>query len=129
MIMELPNKHRTFLDSVKNCLEGIVYTFKHENNFKREIIIGITVIITSFILKINFLEWCIVLLLINFVLVCELINTALEKTVDLYTKEYNEIGKVIKDAAGGAVLTMCFFSSIIGCIIFLPKIINLIKIM
>ena len=125
--MESPNKRRTFLDSVKNCLEGIVYTFNHENNFKREIIIGIIVIIFSFILKINFIEWCIVLLLINFVLVCELINTALEKTVDLYTKEYNEIGKVIKDAAGGAVWTMCIFSSTIGIIIFLPKVINLIK--
>jgi len=124
--MESKNKKRTFIDSVKNCLEGIIYTFNHENNFKREMIIGIVVIITGFLLRINLIEWCIILLLINFVLVCELINTALEKTVDLYTKEYNTIGKIIKDAAGGAVLIMCFFSSIIGSIIFLPKIINLI---
>lgn len=125
--MESKNKRRTFIDSVKNCLEGIVYTFNHENNFKREIILGILVIIAGFFFQISILEWCVVLLLINFVLVCELINTALEKTVDLYTKEYNAIGKVIKDAAGGAVLTMCIFSSIIGIIIFLPKIIDLIK--
>lgn len=127
MRMELKNKRRTFLDSVKNCLEGIFYTFQHENNFKREIICGIFVIGAGFFFELSPIEWCIVLLLINFVLVCELINTALEKTVDLYTKEYNAIGKVIKDAAGGAVLTMCIFSSIIGIIIFLPKIINLIN--
>lgn len=125
--MESKNKRRTFIDSVKNCLEGIIYTFNHENNFKREIVLGILVIIAGFLFKISPIEWCIVLLLINFVLVCELINTALEKTVDLYTKEYNAIGKVIKDAAGGAVLIMCIFSSIIGIIIFLPKVINLIK--
>lgn len=125
--MESKNKRRTFLDSVKNCLDGIIYTFHHENNFKREIILGLLVIIASIVLKINSVEWCIVLLLINFVLVCELINTALEKTVDLYTQEYNKIGKVIKDAAGGAVLIMCISSSIIGAIIFLPKIVNLIK--
>jgi len=125
--MELKNKNRTFLDSVKNCLEGIIYTFNHENNFKREIVIGFLVIVAGIFFKISIIEWCIVLLLINFVLVCELINTALEKTVDLYTKEYHAIGKVIKDAAGGAVLMMCIFSSFIGTIIFLPKVIELIK--
>jgi len=124
--MELKNKKRTFIDSVKNCLEGIIYTFNHENNFKREIIIGLLVIIAGFLFKISIIEWSIVLLLINFILVCELLNTALEKTVDLYTKEYNAIGKVIKDAAGGAVLTMCIFSATIGLLIFIPKVISFI---
>lgn len=126
MNMESKGKKRTFLDSVKNCLEGISYTISHENNFKREIIIGIIAIILSFILKISILEWVIVILLINFVLVCELINTALEKTVDLYTKEYNETAKIVKDVAGAAVFVMCMFSAVIGAIIFLPKIITLI---
>lgn len=121
------DKKRTFIDSVKNCIEGINYTINHENNFKREIILGIIAVILSFLLKISILEWVIVLLLINFVLVCELINTSLEKAVDLYTKEFNETAKIVKDVAGGAVFVMCNFSLIIGIIIFLPKIINLIK--
>ena len=83
-------KKRTFIDSVKNCLDGINYTITHENNFKREMILGIIAVILSAVLKISILEWVIVLLLINFVLVCELINTALEKAVDLYTKEFNQ---------------------------------------
>lgn len=120
-------KKRTFIDSVKNCLEGISYTINHENNFKREIVLGILAVILSAILKISLLEWVIVILLINFVLVCELINTALEKTVDLYTSEYNKTAKIVKDVAGASVLVMCIFSAIVGMIIFLPKIINLIK--
>ena len=118
-------KKRTFFDSVKNCLDGISYTISHENNFKREIILGILAVILSFILKISIIEWVIVILLINFVLVCELINTALEKTVDLYTKEYNETAKVIKDVAGASVLVMCMFSALIGAIIFIPKILEI----
>lgn len=125
--MELKNKKRTWLDSVKNCLDGISYTIKNENNFLREIIIGLIIVILSFIFKLNIYEWVLVVLLIGLVLTFELINTALEKTVDLYTKEYNEIGKVIKDAAGGAVLIISIISAILGIIIFLPKIINLIK--
>ncbi len=120
-------KKRTFIDSVKNCLDGINYTITHENNFKREMILGIIAVILSAILKISILEWVIVLLLINFVLVCELINTALEKAVDLYTKEFNETAKIVKDVAGATVLVMCIFSAIIGAIIFIPKILVLIK--
>lgn len=120
-------KKRTFIDSVKNCLDGINYTITHENNFKREMILGIIAVILSAVLKISILEWVIVLLLINFVLVCELINTALEKAVDLYTKEFNETAKIVKDVAGATVLVMCIFSAIIGAIIFIPKILVLIK--
>ena len=124
--MKLKDK-RTFLDSVKNCLEGISYTFVHENNFKREIILGIIAVIASFVLKISKIEWIIVILLINFVLILEMINTAFEKTVDLYTTSYNETAKAIKDVAGGAVLVMSMFSLVIGLIIFLPKIIMILK--
>lgn len=120
-------KKRTFLDSVKNCLEGINYTLSHENNFKREMILGILVVIASVILKISIIEWVIVILLINFVLVCELINTALEKTVDLYTKEYNETAKIVKDVAGASVFVMSIFSAVIGIVIFLPKVIDFIN--
>lgn len=127
MNIKSKDKKRTFLDSVKNCLEGISYTINHENNFKREIFLGILAIIASIILKVNILEWVIVILLINFVLVCELINTSLEKTVDLYTKEFNETAKIVKDVAGASVFVMCLFSAVIGMIIFLPKIIDLIK--
>lgn len=127
MNMKSKGKKRTFWDSFINCLEGISYTIIHENNFKREIIIGIIASILCIVLHVSIIEWVIVLLLINFVLVCELLNTALEKTVDLYTKEYNETAKVVKDVAGGAVLVMCIFSAIIGAVIFVPKIIALLK--
>lgn len=126
--MELKNKNkkRTFIDSLKNCIDGIIYVYKTEKNFKKEIIIGLFVIIASIILKINVTEWIVVILLINIVLVSELVNTSLEKTVDLYTKEYNKIGKVIKDSAGASVLVVSIASAIIGILIFLPKIIALI---
>lgn len=120
-------KKRTFLDSVKNCLDGINYTLSHEINFKREMIIGIIVVIMSAVLKISILEWVIVILLINFVLVCELINTALEKAVDLYTNEFNETAKIVKDVAGAAVFVMSVFSAVIGMIIFLPKLVDFIN--
>ena len=49
-------------------------------------------------------------------------NTSIEKTVDLYTKEYNKTAKIVKDVAAAAVLVMSMFSAVIGMLIFIPKI-------
>ena len=81
----------------------------------------------SYFLQITRIEWIIVLLLINFVLIMELLNTALEKVVDLYTTKYNEIAKVVKDVASASVFLMSLFSAVIGFLIFMPYIIELLE--
>ena len=127
MNMELRDKKRKFIDSIKDALRGIKHTYKTEKNFKREVIIGLIVIICGVLFKLNITEWLIIILLIGWVLTCELINTTIEKTIDLYTAKYNEIAKIVKDASGGAVLVSSITSSTIGLLIFVPKIISLIK--
>ncbi len=73
------------------------------------------------------MEWCILVLMICLVLVLELINTAIERCVDLVTKDYRELARVAKDVSAGAVLVASMFSVVIGILIFLPKIILFIK--
>ncbi len=68
----------------------------------------------------------ILVLTIFFVIVSEFVNTAIEKLGDLYTKEYNEEVKKIKDIAAGSVTLSAISAVIIGIIMFLPKILNLI---
>lgn len=115
-----------FTESMGHALDGIAYTTGHERNFKIEIIFACLVTIASFILRVSILEWAILILVIGMVLTLEMINTAIERCVDLVTKEYRELAKVAKDVAAGAVLIMSMFSVIIGIVIFLPKIIELI---
>lgn len=124
--MSLKSKDkRTFKDSVKNCLDGISYVTKNEKNFKREIALGIIALILSYILKIDKIEFIIVLTMICLVLTTEIINTAIERTVDLVTKEYHELARIAKDVSAGSVLVTSIFALIIGIIIFIPKIITL----
>jgi len=125
--MNMGYKDKTFLRGVKYCLEGISYTFKHERNFRIEIILGILAVIASFILKISLIEWIIVVALINFVLVLELLNTAFESVVDLYTQEYNKTAKAVKDVSAAAVFVMSLFAAIIGMLIFVPKVLEVLK--
>lgn len=124
--MSLKSKDkRTFKGSVKNCLDGIGYVTRSEKNFKREIVLGIIALILSYILKIDKIEFIIVLTMICLVLTAEIINTAVERTVDLVTKEYHELARIAKDVSAGSVLVTSIFSLIIGIIIFIPKIITL----
>lgn len=125
--MNMEYKDKTFLKGVKYCLEGITYTFKNERNFRIEIFLGILAVIASIVLKISLIEWVIVVSLINFVLVLELLNTAFESVVDLYTKEYNETAKAVKDVAAAAVFVMSMFSAVIGMLIFVPKVLEVLK--
>lgn len=124
--MSLKSKgKRTFKGSVKNCLDGISYVTKNEKNFKREIALGIIALILSYILKIDKIEFIIVLTMICLVLTTEIINTAIERAVDLVTKEYHELARIAKDVSAGSVLVTSTFALIIGIIIFMPKIITL----
>lgn len=120
-----PKGKRNFISSVRDCLNGFGYIITSEQNFKREIALAIIALVLSIVLKITKIEFIIVLLVIALVIVSEIFNTAIEKVVDLYTKNYNEIARIAKDVSALAVLTMCIFAIVIGGIIFIPKIIAL----
>ncbi len=107
--------------SFKYAFEGIISTIKEERNMFIHFLISIIVVIAGFYVRLSLNEWLICLLLFALVFSLELINTAIENTVDLVTTKKNKKAKIAKDAAAGAVLIAAIFASIIGIIIFLPK--------
>ena len=116
-----------FSESFAHAVDGISYTVNHERNFRIEICFAIAVSIASYLFKVTIIEWCILILTIGIVLALEIINTAIERSVDLVTKQYAELAKIAKDASAGAVLVMSFISVIIGILIFLPRILDLLR--
>ena len=118
---------KKLFNSFKYAIEGIISSFKTERNMKIHIIIMILVIILSAILKISVTEWIICLILFALVISAELFNTAIETTVDLAMPEKNDKAKLAKDVSAAAVLVIALSSAIIGLIIFVPKIISLVK--
>lgn len=116
-------KKKNLLKSFKYAFEGIITGIKEEKNMKIHITIMILVIIFGIILKIDKIEWIICIILFGFVISLELVNTAIENTVDLVTLEKMPKAKIAKDVAAGAVLIAAITSAIIGLIIFAPKII------
>ena len=116
-----------FGESLNHALDGIEFAINNERNIKIEILMGIIASVLGFLLKNNVLEWTIIVLVIAMVLCLELVNTAIERAVDLTTKEYQVLAKAAKDVSAGAVLVMSMFSIVIGILIFLPKLIEIIN--
>ncbi|MBI3397065.1 diacylglycerol kinase family protein [Candidatus Woesebacteria bacterium] len=111
------------IKSIGFALEGIKVAIKEEPNFKVHVILAILALVFGFILKISHTEWIILMFTIVFVLVLELINTALEEIVDIVSPKVQPKAKIAKDVAAGAVLITAIAAIIVGLVIFLPKII------
>lgn len=112
-------KNRTFAESLFNALNGLWYALKHERNMRFHLFATIVVLFFAWFYKITITDLVIILLTITFVIVCELINTAIEKAVDLSCQKFHPLAKVAKDVASAAVLMAALGSAIIGGIIFL----------
>lgn len=121
-IVELRKKRKKLRNSFKYAFEGIGEAWKTEQNLKIHFIIMTLVIIAGIIFNISAMEWIVCLLLFAIVISLELINTAIETTVDIAMPDINEKAKYAKDIAAGAVLFSAIISIIVGLIIFLPKI-------
>lgn len=66
-------------------------------------------------------EWFVIIILIGGMIALEMVNSALERVVDLATAEQHPLAKQAKDMAAGAVLVFAAASAIIGLLLFLPK--------
>lgn len=115
-------KNRNLKESFVHAGNGILQAFKTENNIKRHTLAGALAVLAGVVLRISPIEWCIVLLLIGFVFVAEMLNTAIEYTVDMVCGDtYNELAKYSKDIAAGATLVAAITALMIGAVIFVPK--------
>ncbi|WP_159020529.1 diacylglycerol kinase [Algibacter sp. L3A6] len=120
------NKKESFLvnrlKSVGLAFKGAVLLLKTEASIKIQFTLGVIVTIAGFYYNISTTEWLIQLLAIALVMCAEGVNTAIEAIADFIHPEHHEKIGLIKDIAAGAVFIAAIFTSIIGLIIYIPKI-------
>lgn len=116
---------RARLKSFVYATRGIIDFFKKEHNAQIHLAITILVIILSVFLRLNKSETIAVVFSIALVWITEMVNTAIEKTMDFISLKRQPQIRVIKDLSAGAVLIAAIAAVIVGCIIFIPKIISL----
>ena len=110
-----------FFKSFQYAFKGIQHGLLTERNFRFHALAIVVVSTAGVVTGLTATEWCIILILFGGMTALELINTAIERTVDLITNEIHPLAGQAKDLASGAVLIFAIFSAIIGLIIFIPK--------
>lgn len=118
---------RSFFRNLMFALNGIRLTVSSERHFQYHLVASTLVITAGLMLSISSIEWLFVSSAVFFVLTAEIFNTAIEKLCNEVTTERKASIKIIKDTAAGAVLISVFYSLIIGTVIFLPKILSVVR--
>ena len=115
-------KNKNVEQALKNATNGIMLAAKGEKSIHREFGITIVVLILAAIFKISKIELILVILAIALVIVTEMINTAIELCIDIYTDKFNMYAKKAKDIAAGAVVISIVFAGFIGTFVFYDKV-------
>ena len=106
-------------DSFGHAFRGIASFIRNEHHAKIHVIATIVVIAAGCWYKITKTEWLFVVLSVAGVISIEMVNTAIEKTMDHLSPDLHPSVKFIKDVAAGAVLVAAIAAAIIGAVIFL----------
>jgi undecaprenol kinase len=111
--------------SFRYASNGLKDAFKSEHNLRFHFLAGFIAVNLGYIFSISTLEWAVVAIAITLVIVMELVNTIVEKIVDVIIPQISETARAIKDISAAVVLFTALSSLIVGLLIFIPKIINL----
>lgn len=109
------------------AINGLRLALTSEPNLRIHFIIGSLAVILGLFLKFTPTELALLFLTIGVVIILELINTLLEALVDLVSPEIQEKARTAKDVSAAAVLISAILSLVVGGLLFLPKILELLK--
>ena len=116
--MSTPRRTPSVLESFNYAFEGIIHVLRTQRNMRIHFLVAAVVLVVAFAAGVSKLELIALLLAIAFVLIAEMINTALEGAIDVATTSFDPMAKLAKDIAAGAVLIATVNALAIGYIIF-----------
>ena len=106
-------------NTFKNAGKGIRIVFKSEHNIRVHFFVAIFVIVLGIVLELSVAKLCILLLAIGLVVVAEMLNSAIEFTLDaMFHNKYSRLVGMAKDISAGAVMFATFIAVAIGLIMF-----------
>ena len=112
-------KSQGFNNTFKNARKGFRLVLKSEMNIRVHVFIAFLVMFFAYLLDFSALEFCMSLFAIALVIVSEMLNTAIEFTLDsIYHNRYSRMVGMAKDISAGAVMVASVVAAIIGVVLF-----------
>lgn len=114
-------KKRPLLESFNYAIDGLIYVLRSQRNMRIHFLVGSLVFALGLAVGLSTVQFGLIIFAVALVIVAELINTAIEATIDVTTSSYDPMAKIAKDVAAAAVLVAALAAVIIAYIIFFPK--------
>ena len=118
---------KRILFSIKYSIDGLVYAYANEKSLLLHGVLSTVLIILGLFFHISRTKWILILITLAVILAIELVNTAIEAVVDMYTTKFNPLAKIAKDCGSAATFVLVVVGTIISGSIYIPLIINLFK--
>jgi diacylglycerol kinase (ATP) len=108
----------SIIESFNYAFEGVVHVLRTQRNMRIHFAIAVGVLVAALAFDVSRLELIALLLAISFVLIAEMINSAVEAAVDVASTSFDPLAKLAKDVAAGAVLISAVNAVAIGYLVF-----------
>lgn len=115
-------RSRSLLWSFEYAIRGIVYAVRTQRNMRLHMLAAAVVFIAALVFGVGGLELIALVFAVGFVIVAELVNTAVETTVDLATDGFDPLAAIAKDVAAGAVLISAITAVAVAYVVFFARI-------
>jgi diacylglycerol kinase (ATP) len=112
----------TVLDSFNYAFEGIIHVLRTQRNMRIHFAVAFVVLIAALIVHVTKMELIALLISVTFVLIAEMLNTAVEAAIDIATTSFDPMAKLAKDIAAGAVLIAAANALMVGYLVFAGKV-------
>ena len=109
------------IQSLNWAFEGVIHVLRTQRNMRIHFALATAVLILAFSYGVTKLELMALLVAISFVLIAEMVNTAIEATIDLSTTSFDPLAKIAKDIAAGAVLIAAVNAIVVGYLVFADR--------
>ena len=113
-------KSSSIKESISNAYRGLKLAVSSQRNFRIEIIIACIAVVAALLLNFSHTDMCILIIMIALVLICEILNSVIEFTLDaVYKNNYSKLVEMAKDMSAGMVLLVSIISVIVGLILYI----------
>ena len=115
------NTRPSIIESFNFAIEGVVHVLRTQRNMRIHFAVAVGVLVTALAVGVSKIELIALLLSITFVLLAEMVNSAIEGTIDAVTTSFDPNAKLAKDVAAGAVLIASINALAVGYLVFAGK--------
>jgi diacylglycerol kinase (ATP) len=117
-------RSQTIFDSFNYASEGIIHVLRTQRNLRIHFAVAAAVLVLALSVGVPKIELIALLISITFVLMAEMINTAIEGAIDVSTTAFDPMAKLAKDVAAGAVLISTLNALAVGYLVFSDRVAN-----